>query len=287
MSDPVLSSDTAVAAQQDGESIPRISIEPPRLRLDLMTVTGLVLGVALIGAAIWLGHSNANFFNLPSVLMVVLGTMAVTAVSYSVDEIARTGKIIGNSLFHRERSSSRMAMQILDLASLARKRGILALVSARAELERDPLLRRAVELVTDGYTGEDIERLLGREIDALVERHRRAASILRRAAEIAPAMGLIGTLVGLVQMLAELNNPENIGPAMAIALLTTFYGAIMSTVILSPMAAKLERNSNDEAQLRTLVLMGASSIARQENPRRLELALNSELPAYDQISYFD
>lgn len=285
MSEPVFSSDV-MTPSQEGE-VPRLSVDVPHLRLDPMTITGLVFGIFLIAAAIWIGQSKANFFDLASVLMVVLGTMAVTAVSYSTEEIARTGNIIGNSLFHRVRSPSRMARQLLDIATIARKRGILSLNALRAELRHDPLLDRAVQLVTDGYTGEDIERLLGREIDALVERHRRAASILRRAADISPAMGLIGTLVGLVQMLAELDNPDNIGPAMALALLTTFYGSIMSTVILSPLAAKLDRNSNDEAQMRTLIMMGASSIARQENPRRLELVLNTELPAYDQVSYFD
>ena len=100
-------------------------------------------------------------------------------------------------------------------------------------------------------------------------------------------MGLIGTLVGLVQMLANLSDPENIGPNMAVALLTTFYGAILSTVVFGPMAAKLERNSGRETLIRLLVLMGMSSIARQENPRRLEMLLNSELPPEHRIRYFE
>ena len=100
-------------------------------------------------------------------------------------------------------------------------------------------------------------------------------------------MGLIGTLVGLVQMLAQLEDPSAIGPSMALALLTTFYGAILGTVILGPLAAKLERNSNDEALSKNLVLMTMSSIARQENPRRLEMLLNSELPPEKRIKYFE
>jgi chemotaxis protein MotA len=164
---------------------------------------------------------------------------------------------------------------------------MLALSSLEPELRRDPIVARAAVLVTDGYSGDDVERVLTQELDSLVERHRRSASILRRAAEIAPAMGLIGTLVGLVQMLAELDNPANIGPAMAVALLTTFYGAIMANVILMPLAAKLERNSNDEALIKTLVMLAMGSIARQENPRRLEMLLNSELPPDEQIKYFD
>jgi len=99
-------------------------------------------------------------------------------------------------------------------------------------------------------------------------------------------MGLIGTLVGLVQMLADLENPETIGPAMAVALLTTFYGAILGTVIMAPLSVKLEKNSHDDALIRTLIATAAVSIARQENPRRLEMLLNSELSPSNQIDYF-
>jgi chemotaxis protein MotA len=142
-------------------------------------------------------------------------------------------------------------------------------------------------IVTDGYKPEEVEAMLAQELDALVERHRRSANILRRAAEISPAMGLIGTLIGLVQMLANLSDPESIGPAMAVALLTTFYGAIMGTAVLSPMAAKLERNSNEETMIRSLIMTAMSSIARQDNPRRLEMLLNGELPPSERIVYFD
>ena len=142
-------------------------------------------------------------------------------------------------------------------------------------------------MVTDGYSADDIYQLLGQEVDSLAERHRRSASIVRRASEVAPAMGLIGTLVGLVQMLAQLDDPASIGPAMAVALLTTFYGAIMGTVILGPLAAKLERNSNDETMSKRLILTAMESIARQENPRRLEMLLNSELPPEHRIRFFN
>ena len=128
---------------------------------------------------------------------------------------------------------------------------------------------------------------MGQEVDALLERHRRAASIIRRGSEVAPAMGLIGTLVGLVQMLAQLDDPSSIGPAMAVALLTTFYGAILGTIVLGPLSGKLERNSNSEAMIKNLVLTAMGSIARQENPRRLEMLLNSELPPDKRIRFFD
>lgn len=264
-----------------------IHIAKSKVSLDFTTVFGLILTFVLISIAILIGKSDANFFNIPSFLIVVLGTMTVTSVSFSWEEITGVGKVIGHSLFRKRLSASMMATQLMDVAVLAKKRGLLALASAENELKKDQHLFEAVQIVTDGYNAEDIERVLAQDLDALVERHRRSANILRRGSEIAPAMGLIGTLIGLVQMLANLQDPETIGPAMAVALLTTFYGAILGTAVLAPMAAKLERNSNEEAMLRSLVMISMSSIARQDNPRRLEMLLNSELPPSERIKYFD
>ena len=265
----------------------QIRISKPGVAVDLNTVFGLILTFVLISTAILIGQSNANFFNLPSFLIVILGTMTVTSVSYTWQEVASAGKIIGHSIFRKKHNPAIMARQLLDLAVLSKKKGLLALVGVDGELKKDKHLRKAVMIVTDGYNADDVERVLAQELDALVERHRRSASILRRGSEVAPAMGLIGTLIGLVQMLADLQNPETIGPSMAVALLTTFYGAILGTAVLAPMAAKLERNSNDEAMIHTLVLIAMASISRQDNPRRLEMLLNSELPPSARIRYFD
>ena len=264
-----------------------IRIIKSKVSLDLTTVLGIALTFALIAGAIAIGRSDANFFNLPSFLIVVLGTITVTAISFSWEEFLNAGKVIGNSLFRTRLKSHDYAKQLMDIAVLAQKKGLLSLGAIEAELRKDEHLHKSVQIVTDGYKPEEIEVILAQELDALVERHRRSANILRRAAEISPAMGLIGTLIGLVQMLANLQDPETIGPAMAVALLTTFYGAILGTAVLSPMAAKLERNSNDEAMIRGLTMVAMSSISKQDNPRRLEILLNSELPPSEQIKYFD
>jgi chemotaxis protein MotA len=264
-----------------------IRIQRTKSAIDLTTVLGLVLTFVLISGAIAIGQSDANFFNLPSFLIVVLGTMTVTSISFSMEELANAGKVIGNSLFRTRQDPSEMARQLMNIAVLAKQKGLLSLAAAETELKKDPYLYKASMIVTDGYKPEEVEAMLAQELDALVERHRRSANILRRAAEISPAMGLIGTLIGLVQMLANLSDPESIGPAMAVALLTTFYGAIMGTAVLSPMAAKLERNSNEETMIRSLIMTAMSSIARQDNPRRLEMLLNGELPPSERIVYFD
>jgi chemotaxis protein MotA len=264
-----------------------VRIQRPHISADLATILGLLLTFVLITVAILIGKSGANFFNFPSILIVVFGTATVTAISYSTDELRKAWTVITHSFVQLKVEPSVMATQLMDISMVARKKGMLALSTLEAELRKYPHLANAVQILTDGYNGDDIERVLFQEMDALQERHRRSASILRRAAEVAPAMGLIGTLIGLVQMLADLENPESIGPAMAVALLTTFYGAIIGMAVLAPMAAKLERNSNDEALIRTLIVTTMASIARQENPRRLEMLLNSELPPDQRIQYFD
>lgn len=266
---------------------PVIRIAAPDTRIDWVTIGGMVATFALIAGAILMGTTKANFFNLPSVFIVVFGTLSVTAVSYTWEEIKGSIGVMRQAFVVRRVDPSVMAAQLMDIAVLARKRGFLILSHLEKEFAKEPHLADAVRIVTDGYGGEDVERVLGQEIDSLSQRHRRAAAMLRRAAEVAPAMGLIGTLIGLVQMLADLDNPDTIGPAMAVALLTTFYGAIMGLAVLAPMAAKLERNSNDEVLKHILILTAMASIARKENPRRLEMLLNSELPPGERIEYFD
>lgn len=263
-----------------------IRITAPIRKPDFATILGLSIAFGLIISAIAMGNTDANFINGPSVLIVILGTMAATSVSYTGKELKHVPGVLANTMLRSIRKPSNMATQLMDISSLARKKGLLALSGIESELGKDPFLARAVQLVTDGYAPEEVERILGQEIDSIAERHRRSAGVLRRASEVAPAMGLIGTLVGLVQMLANLQDPSSIGPAMAVALLTTFYGAIMGTVVLGPLSGKLERNSNDEMLTKNLVLAAMGSIARQENPRRLEMVLNSELPPEEQIKYF-
>jgi chemotaxis protein MotA len=280
-------SETQSVNQTDQQSpLPVLTIEEPRKTADFATIFGAVFAIGMIVGAIAIGSSNANFFNVPSLMIVLFGTMAATAISFTGEELKRAGSVLAKTVSRQVYSPSSLASNLMDIAVTARKSGILAISNYEREMSKIPYLRRTMQMVVDGFNPSDIERMLAQEIASLNERHKRSASIMRRASEVAPAMGLIGTLVGLVQMLADLENPETIGPAMAVALLTTFYGAILGTVILAPMAVKLDKNSNDEALIRTLIATAAVSIARQENPRRLEMLVNSELPPSEQIDYF-
>lgn len=273
---------------QDGSApLPNVSVPQATTNVDVVTILGLLLTFAFIAVAIMMGNSDASFFDLPSVLIVVLGTVTATCVSYTGDELRKSSSVFGVVLFRPRRARRDFARALMDLASIARKRGVLALARFEAQTRKDPFLMKAVQMVVDGYGPEDVHRVLQYEIDADVERNKRAAGMFRRASEIAPAMGLIGTLVGLVQMLANLDDPQTIGPAMAVALLTTFYGAIMGTIVLAPLAAKVEKFAADEAALRMMVLKTVMSILRQENPRNLEMLINAELPPSERILYFD
>lgn len=264
-----------------------IQVSAAKSGLDLATVVGMVVAFALVIAAIVIGGSPGSFINPPSILIVIGGTIAVTMICFSVKEMMGSIKIIMKTVFSSSRDPSEAAMQVLQIAEMARKQGVLSLQGAMDSLKGEPFLHKGMSMVVDGTPGEEVEGILRREMQATTARHIKSASILRKAAEYAPAMGLIGTLIGLVQMLGNLEDPSTIGPSMAVALLTTFYGAILANMVFSPMASKLERNSAEEAQVNLVYLMGASSIGRQENPRRLEMLINSVLPPAKRVSYFD
>ena len=260
-----------------------VSIKPS---LDYATVGGLASAFLMVGAAIAVGGSISIFFDIPSILLVVGATIAVTTACYSMDDMRAAGKVVSKALFYSVRDASAAANMSMQLAELTRKHGLLALEKVIPQIKDEGFLARALTLVLDGTPLADIERILRKENAAIHARHYKSASILRRAAEIAPAMGLIGTLVGLVQMLGFLDNPSKIGPSMAIALLTTLYGALLANLVFIPLAAKLERNSIEEELVNTIYVIAATSISRQENPRRLEMMLNTVLPPAKRIQFF-
>ena len=256
-------------------------------RMDLATLFGLIAALALIAIAIVLNGSPLAFVDVPAILMVVLGTFAVTAISYTGEELREAQPSFRQAMFRTEIDPRVAARRVLTLADKARKRGMLSLQGDLYGVRDAPFLQRSLSMLVDGLQVDEIERNMTLEAHALAQGRHRAAAILRRAAEVSPAMGLIGTLVGLVQMLGNLDSPERIGPAMSVALLTTLYGALMANVVFLPLASKLERNATVEQLVSQIYTMGVASMGRQENPRRLEMLLNTVLPAGQQIRYFD
>lgn len=259
----------------------------PRFRgLDMATVLGLIGAFFLIVSAIVLGGSPGSFFDLPAILIVIAGTYAVTMVSFSARDVFQAQRTVSQAFFRRLEPPSEMTMMMLRLSDKARRDSPLSLQSILDQLDDEEYLYQALQMVVDAVPPDEIERVLRREMNSINQRTMKSVAVLRRASEVAPAMGLIGTLVGLVQMLGNLSTPEAIGPGMSVALLTTFYGAIMANIFFAPIASKLERNAEELMLLHNIVLIAAVSIARQENPRRLETLLNTLLPPAERVSLY-
>ena len=255
--------------------------------MDFASLFGFLGSFTMVILAILLGGTLGHFWDLPAILICFAGTFGVVTISFSLQEIVRAQKVMLGIFLNKARDVEDVAVEVLQLSERARKEGVLALQQSMDQLEDRPFLHKALVMVVDGTSADDVERIMRSEISAMAARHKRSADIFTRSAEVAPAMGLIGTLIGLVQMLGNLADPSSIGPSMAVALMTTFYGAVLANMVFAPIAAKLNRNSTDEILVNTVYLTGALSIGRQENPRRLEMMLNTVLPPAKRISYFE
>ena len=257
-----------------------------RFIVDIATLFGIIGAFALIITAIALGGSPYAFIDIPSICIVIGGTFGITIACYSFRDIWTAFSIVVSTVFYQTRNPSSAALHVLQLAQLSRRKGLLAMEPYVPRLMNEEMLHKGLKMLVEGATGDEIESIMQGEMQAAARRHTRTVGVLRKAAEISPAMGLIGTLVGLVQMLGNLSDPSTIGPGMAVALLTTFYGAVLANMVFTPLASKLERNSSEEALINQIHVMAATSIGRQENPRRLEMLLNTILPPDHRIEYF-
>ncbi len=274
--------DTATRLRGPG----RMKAPPVRMAFDVATVVGLSAAFLLIAIAIFVGGSPGAFVDGPAIFIVIGGTFGVTTACFSLHDILVSFRVVTEAVFRSASNPAAAANHVMQLADMARRKGVLSLQDFLPDLARTGLLHRGITMVVDGSTPEEVERIMQREIDASGKRHTQTVNILRKAAEISPAMGLIGTLVGLVQMLGNLEDPTTIGPSMAVALLTTFYGAVLANLVFTPLASKLEQNEMEETMVNNLYIMAAGSIARQENPRRLEMLLNTVLPPGHRISFY-
>jgi chemotaxis protein MotA len=253
--------------------------------MDFATLLGLVSAMGVMGTAMFLGGNLGGFIDVPSILIVVAGTAAVTLVSFTFQDIGSAFQAIGSTFSLQPSNLALSAEKLVRLCIRARKEGVVAL-QTEALREPDHFLRQGLILAVDSNAPDLIERILHADTAVLLEHQTAALAVLRRAADIAPAMGLIGTLIGLVQMLTRLSDPAAIGPAMAIAILTTFYGSVLAYMVFTPLAGKIEHNSALMLSRRKIQLAGILSISRLENPRNLELTLNSLLPPAQRIRVF-
>lgn len=255
--------------------------------IDAATVLGLVGGIGFVLVSILIGGTPESFLDARSSLIVLGGTFAVTAISFSLPEISSVFSEISKTLTRAATSPREIALRMVRLAGRVRRDPNRAVENELTHFKSTPFLTRGLGLVADDTPVEDIESLLSEEVSGADSRSRTSVMILQRASEVAPAMGLIGTLVGLVQMLGGLNEPDTIGPGMSLALLTTLYGAVLGNMVFAPLASKLERRAVEDRLALSIYAVSILSIARHENPRRLELRLNTMLPPQDRLHYFN
>ncbi len=243
--------------------------------MDISTPAGLGLGLVLILVA--MGSSVPAFIDIPSMLIVVGGTIAATMVSYPLDQVLGISKIVMKTMFFSLQPDTEIIKTLIDFATKARRDGILALEEASQSIS-DVFFKKGLQLAIDGNPPEVIEAVLSTEIEKMEARHQGAAGILSAMGNYAPAFGMIGTLVGLVQMLKNLQDPSSIGASMAVALITTFYGAVLANLFFLPLAAKLRYRSQQESMQMNIIMTGILSIQSGDNPRVVEEKLKTFLP---------
>ncbi len=246
--------------------------------MDIGTIIGIVVGLVLVLVSIILKASLLAFFDVSSILIVVGGTISATLVAFPMKSVMGAVKASMTIFFQHRIDHVGTVRELLKAADEVRRNGPLALEKLKAS---NPFMKTAFDLVADGMHADSIREVLSIELEATVARHEEVVKILEKMADLAPAWGMIGTLIGLVIMLLNLSDPSAIGPAMAVALLTTLYGALWANLILSPSAAKLEERSEREAQDHRLILEGALGMARNENPRAIQQRLVGFMPSED------
>jgi len=246
--------------------------------MDIATILGVISAFGLVCVAIFIGGGINLFINIPALMIVIGGTLGATMINYPLSDVVGVFKIAKNALQTKKISISELITTFIRLSHISRKEGILALEN-EIKAVRDGFFVKGVQLSIDGLEPEQIRDILETEVEFTISRHQLGAEIFLTMGTFSPALGMIGTLIGLVQMLQTLDDPSKIGPAMAVALLTTFYGSIMANIVCLPIAGKLRTRSKEEVLSKEMTIQGILSLASGDNPRILEQKLKAFMPA--------
>ena len=253
--------------------------------MDLATIVGLIAAFGLMVSAIMQGSSLLIFIDIAALTIVIGGTLGTVLVHFPFGDILGAVKVASKAFMHKTHSPVDTISRLITYAGKARKEGILSLQSVMNDID-DEFFLKGLQMAVDGQEPEALKEMLEREIEYVMERHDKGAEIFATFAAYSPAMGMIGTLIGLVQMLQTMDDPSTIGPAMAVALLTTFYGAIIANIIANPIAGKLKLRSASEVLNKTLVTEGMKAILEGENPRLMEQRLHAFVSPKERQSNF-
>jgi chemotaxis protein MotA len=247
--------------------------------MDIATPAGLLIGFVLLIVSVIMGGGASGitaFINIPSMMIVVGGTICATLVRYPLQRVTGVISLIMKTIFVKLSSPQKEMLNLIDYAKIARREGLLALENKIADI-KDTFLSKSIQLLVDGTDADGLRTILEKEIDNLRGRHSKGKGVLESMGVVAPAFGMMGTLIGLVLMLRELDDPSKIGVGMATALLTTLYGVIVANLIFLPMSGKLDVRSKDETLLKELILEGVVSIQSGDNPSIVEEKLKGFL----------
>lgn len=244
--------------------------------MDLASILGLAMGVGFVLFGILSGGSLALFINIPSIMIVVGGSVGATLINYPLSDVIGVAKIVKKAFLHTEESPIGVIDILVSFAETARREGILSLEQKAAGID-DEFLKKGINLAVDGTEPEYIKEIMETETNYIAERHKVGAGIFDSMGAYAPAFGMVGTLIGLINMLAKMDDPSSIGPSMAVALITTLYGAFIANLICLPIAGKLKARSASEILIKELCIEGIMSIQSGDNPRIVEGKLKAFL----------
>ncbi len=242
--------------------------------MDLATIIGFVVAIGAVIMSITANGPLSAFWDPGSAFIVIGGTLAATLINYPLNDVLGIGGVLKNALFYKAPSPGETIKQLVHFAEMARREGILFLEKEMANIE-DPFLKQGLQLAVDGTEPDLMRSIMSTEISYLQERHSIGAGIFDTMGAFAPAFGMIGTLIGLVLMLGSMEDPSSIGPAMAVALITTFYGAVMANIFFLPIAGKLKVRSSQEVLIKEIIMEGILSMQSGDNPRIVEQKLIS------------
>ena len=249
---------------------------PEEGSMDIGTLLGFLLGFGFIIAAITMHGSLADFVDVPGAMVAFGGSFSALFINFPLKKVLGAFGVVKHCFLVQLPDPKAEIRRLSELARVARRDGLLALERKLSEIE-DPFLVRGLELVIDGSPREKLEDALHMELDCIRERHATGKKIFEQLGTSLPAFGMVGTLIGLIQMLHELDDPTRIGAGMAVAMVTTFYGAFVANLIFLPLAGKLETRSREEMLLRELMITGLAALVEGETPRALERKLKTFL----------
>ncbi|MCA6126428.1 flagellar motor protein PomA [Thalassolituus oleivorans] len=240
--------------------------------MDLASLVGVVGAFGIVIMAMILGGDISMFINVPSVLIVVVGSMFAVLMKFELGQFLGAFKVAGKAFAFKLVKPEALIGEIVEMAGLARKGGLLSLEGKEVS---DEFLGKGIQLLVDGHDPDVVRTLLSKEMKLASERHDTGITIFKAMGDVGPAMGMIGTLIGLVAMLANMDDPKSIGPAMAVALLTTLYGAMMATMLMLPIADKLSLRKAEEDTLKSMIIDALLAIQSGQNPRVIESMLQA------------